>query len=112
MRAAIIPADLSQPVRIETVTFTEIRTIVGGYIQALSIREMDAALYTDEEAKLKGSIPVNPRASAITATLLNMDAPILGDVVLVGAADGEGNETDLSDQVVEVLESVFSAGRI
>lgn len=50
-------------------------------------------MYLNEEGKLSG-LPVNVTATALTRDLLPAYDVIVGDVILLGPPDDEGNDTD------------------
>lgn len=106
MRALIIPADLEQPTRVEDLTggLAELQELVGGYVRPLSLPESGASMYVDEEAGFKRNIPENPRAAAIL-DFIGVRTSILGDVVILGAPDKDGNDTDLSETAVGMFQA-------
>lgn len=67
---------------------------VGGWLESAPVVLPNLTLYCNEEGKIDG-LPYNKRATI----LLGPDNPdwIAGDVVLVGAPDAEGYDTDLGD---------------
>lgn len=102
MKTAIIPADEAQAVRIEDpdeLTYEYLRECVGGYLQAVEIGDLN--LYLNEEGKLEGR-PINRRATelALANQAIFADDVIVGDVVLIGPADDDGNETGLSEEAL------------
>lgn len=108
MRALIIPADLELPTRVADLTggLGELQEIVGGYVRPLTLAGSGASMYLDEEANLKRGIPENPRAAAIV-DFMGARVTILGDVVILGAPDAEGNDTDLSETAVGMLQATI-----
>lgn len=108
MRALIIPADLELPTRVENLTggLGELQGLVGGYIRPLTLPGSGASMYLDEEANFKSSVPENPRAAAIL-DFMGVRTVILGDVVILGAKDDEGNDTDLSETAVGMFQATI-----
>lgn len=105
MHAAIIPADTSQPVEIKDFNpgVTAIQEVVGGYFQVLTLADLGVSMYMDEEGKFKHGAVLNSRATALAAAILREEDFIVGDVLLLGAPDEHGNDTDLPEAVTKLL---------
>ena len=69
---------------------------VGGWIEYVPT-EQDVTVYCNEEGKIEG-LPPNPVATAMFGQMLMQHDYLAGDVVVVGAQDEEGNDTDLDTQ--------------
>lgn len=73
----------------------DFQRIVGGYVETVTLPDIDTVIWLNEDGKLLG-LPANR-----VATLLAKDAGlmpgdvIVGDVVVTGGADDNGDETDL-----------------
>jgi hypothetical protein len=78
--------------------------IVGGYIE-LRTTPAGNSMYLNEEGKLK-MLPYNPLATALSG--LQGDF-IVGTVLLLGPPDGEGDDTDLPQDVIDALRSIHHA---
>lgn len=107
MRAAIIPADGSQPIRVEDIKpgVRELQSLVGGYFEVVPLPALGASMYVDEEGKLKrdARLKLNHRATALASDRIRAEDFIVGDVVLLGARDGLDNDTDLPESTVKLL---------
>jgi hypothetical protein len=81
--------------------------VVGGYIQSVFLdNEMrEISLWCNEEGKLVG-LPLNAVATAIWEESYGATDIIVGDVVLTGLADDEGDTLGLSDDDVAKLSRI------
>jgi hypothetical protein len=117
MKAAIIPADPDQPVRVEETERIDLDFLsgqVGGYIEAVGLDfagdgEGALTMYLNEEGKLDG-LPFNPRATILALGLgaIRRSDYIAGTAVVVGPADEEGYETGLDEEAAEAFLTMFS----
>jgi hypothetical protein len=71
---------------------------VGGLIQAAPVIDRQLTMYCNEDGKHLG-LPLNERASDLLGPA-NPDF-IVGDVVLVGAPDEDGDDTTLPASLIE-----------
>lgn len=80
---------------------------VGGYIQSVFLDKgmREISLWCHEEGKLIG-LPYNPVATAIWEESYGATDIIVGDVVLTGLADDEGDTLGLSDDDVAKLSRI------
>lgn len=77
-----------------------LQAAVGGYVEVVAARH-NTVLWVNEHGKIsEPPLPPNPRASYITGL------PIVGDTVLTGPADEEGEVTDLSLAARSMLRSL------
>jgi hypothetical protein len=76
--------------------YEDLRKAVDGYIEAVGIviEKQKVTIYLNEEGKLD-RLPPNYAATDLTNGILGWDV-IVGNVVLVGGPDREGNDTSLS----------------
>jgi hypothetical protein len=106
VQVAIIPADISQPIRIEDVevTLDQLQKAVGGDIQVVGLRELSMNMYLNEEGKF-GKFAPNSRATTLghEYRAIRQDDHIVGDVVLLGPFDEEGEDTGLSPEQIAWL---------
>lgn len=107
--AVVIPANLFQPCRLETLsTLEQMQQIVGGYIEAVRVDwgrlfepelrkgvhvARQATLYVNEEFRYIPDILVNARASL----LYPWQGGILGDAFLCGSPTPDGFDTDVPE---------------
>lgn len=108
MQVAIIPADISQPIRFEDLTagLGPMQEAVGGDIQMVGLRAASLNMYINENGKMEG-LPANHRATILShwAEAIRHDDVIAGDVVLVGPTDDEeGADTSITAEHVAFLE--------
>lgn len=100
--ALAIPADRAAPVATVEIgqSLAAIRAHVGGpyrgaYLEGL-ILGTDGTMYLDEDGKAKG-LAVNPRATVLGWMHgLASDDRIVGDVLVTGPPDDDGDDTDVS----------------
>ena len=115
--AIVIPADSNAVARVETKEWTleELQAVVEGYIEPVYVREVltDAGkkavnvdLYVNEEGKLNG-LPVNNRATDFAALAIGgwVNDIIVGNVVILGVPDDEGETTSVSRQAINVVKN-------
>ena len=80
---------------------------VGGLIEAKTL-ESGYTLIMNEEGKLQG-LPVNPRATEIwLANFPNFPDVIVGDVVIAGGTDEEGEQLGLDADYANQLLELFA----
>lgn len=78
-----------------------ISNAVGGYIQCVTLRDKDFCdMWINEEGKLTG-LELNPIATALWADMYDMTDMIVGDVIITGGTDDEGETLGLKDELVE-----------
>lgn len=72
------------------------QAVVGGYIERVELED-GCSLWLNEEGKLN-RLPFNSIATDIALPRLMFGDTIVGDVVILGPDDGEGNDTDLDQR--------------
>lgn len=72
---------------------------VGGWIECVRLSENED-LWCNENGIAEG-LPLNMIATAIYSETFNATNPIVGDVIITGGADEEGETLGLSDELVE-----------
>ena len=88
----------------------KLQTAVGGYVQAIDLCE-GVTMWCNEEGKMM-SLPHNPFGQAFWETAFPVSEfgrtdYIVGDIVLTGGADNEGDTLGLtSEEIDELLKSV------
>ena len=113
-----IPADGNEPIRKVPISgYEDINRNVGGYIEAVFLWSGRVTMYVNEEGLLKG-LPHNARASWLRhqgtpTTPWNghpgdywkyrhgLDLALVGDVLLLGPPDGEGDDTGITDKDIK-----------
>lgn len=113
-KIAIIPADHSKPVEFREVEKTDLKLyqgIVGGYIEAVRLREHGQSVAMDfycNEDFLSMEDPVfNDRASLLYTLSFMTRGYICGDVVCIGGVDQNGNDLGLSPRQERHLRNMF-----
>lgn len=106
MKAVIIKANKEREVvefSPET-CYTTLRDAVGGLIDCVSLPSQGLDLWVNDEGLLEG-LPINPVASALWygEGYLKEPQPLVGDVIITGVADDEGNTQGLTDEQVQGL---------
>ncbi|MEU2204240.1 DUF3846 domain-containing protein [Microbacterium oleivorans] len=102
----VIPADEAAPLEFRLFgQITEYQEAVGGYFQCVDIDEPAATFFCNEDGKVIG-LPLNRRASLAWWTLFSaargVDA-LMGDVILLGQPDEEGDTQDVPAELVTLL---------
>ncbi|CAK9251222.1 unnamed protein product [Sphagnum jensenii] len=80
--------------------------IGGGWLEMVPLPTEDVILWCDEEGKLK-RLPVNARAQELWLALWGKSSfndVLVGDVVLTGGTDEEGNPMDVPESVIKAME--------
>lgn len=109
MKTIVVP--IEGDVRVEDVSKIDLdylSGVVGGYIEAVTLRGVKVTMYINEEGKLDG-LDVNRRATQLAWAGGGIDYSdfIVGNVVLVGAPDTLGNDTGLTEWQVERFSKAF-----
>jgi hypothetical protein len=104
--ALIIPADLNEPARVETIDagLENLQTLVEGNIEAVS--GDDWHFYLNEEGKILGLAP-NRRAALLVleATGALFDV-YCGNVVVLGETH-DGDEGDVPEHLIDLAKQLF-----
>lgn len=70
-----------------------LQAAVGGYIQI--ILQPDFTVYVDEDGRMK-RLPQNERIGEV----VDFPYPLVGNALIVGPADSEGNDTSVPDHII------------
>jgi hypothetical protein len=103
-KALIINTDGSKSV----VEFTEdtflklAQGTVGGWIQLVRLHSKGIDLYLNEEGKMNG-LELNPIATALWTDDYGATDYMVGNVIITGGANSEGNTVGLTDKQVQTL---------
>lgn len=94
---------------VEYTDYKDLQKIVNGWIEGIHIGDNGFA-YVDEEGKLKNK-PINRLATRVwheSARKFNMTINdfIVGKMILTGPNDDDGNDTSITDDLVEFVESL------
>jgi hypothetical protein len=82
-------------------TLTKLQDAVGGWVQAVDLTE-DVTLWCNEEGKMNG-LPFNAIATSLWIDKFGETDIIVGDVVLTGGADDEGELLTLTAEALDRL---------
>ncbi|MFC7925163.1 DUF3846 domain-containing protein [Microbacterium laevaniformans] len=106
VRGIIIPAGELEPlVGAEFAKLGDYQRVVGGWIEAVDIPDLNATLYVNEEGLLRG-LPFNRRATFLWwfhVPASRGRGRLVGNAALVGGVNSAGNSTDLSPAVSKLL---------
>ena len=106
VQGIIIPAADSEPlVGAEFAKLEDYQRVVGGWIEAVDIPDLNATIYVNEEGLLRG-LPFNRRATFLWwfhVPASRGRARLVGNAVLAGGVNPAGNSTDLSPAVSKLL---------
>ncbi|WP_437770661.1 DUF3846 domain-containing protein [Arthrobacter sp. KNU40] len=101
-----IPQDEDRPLYKVTIEdLAGMQAAVGGYIEILDLGPLVASLVVHEEGKLERK-PINRRATLLFWLLfpsIRHHDVIVGDVLIVGHPDKDGNTTDAPANVIKLL---------
>ena len=77
-------------------------TAVGGMIECVTLRDKvgEPDMWLNENGKYSG-LDQNPTATALWVGMYDLTDVIMGDVVITGGADDEGETIGLSDEQVD-----------
>lgn len=105
MKAVIIRTDNSVE-EIETGgKYHDIKDIIKGWIEHISIikeGEVVGSMYVNEEGKLL-DLPYNRIATSLYLAERWWVDGIVGDALVFGPGDGEGGESDVTEEVIDMI---------
>ena len=107
MKGVLIPCDSELPMQVVEFDrdYRNIQKHVGGLFEVIDIPRTDACLFCNEEGKIIG-LPLNVRATeflyAHRSEYIGYDA-IMGDVLVLGDADENGDTMSCPDWLIEHL---------
>ncbi len=101
-----VPARITHPITVrEFRELADYQSSVGGMIEAVDIPLLGVTTYVNEEGLLRG-LEFNPRATFLWwyhVVEARQKAMLVGDAVIVGWPDAEGNSTDLPNDLLAVF---------
>lgn len=87
---------------------------VGGLIEPVRLLnhtyEEIACMYVNEEGLLIG-LPFNERATKLSF-LFQSDNLLVGDAVIIGASDEEGDDTDIPEWLAKFIENTHEEAKV
>lgn len=106
VQGIVIPADAESPLeQRDFARLEDYQAAVGGWIEAVDLLDFGVTIYVNEEGLLR-HLPFNSRASFLWwyhVPEARQKAMLVGDAVLIGLPDRNGNSTDLPDAVRDIL---------
>lgn len=112
MKALVLTTDNTVKVEQDTEEFVSYATLsrsVGGMIEAVTLSDT-LTMWVNEEGKLDG-LPVNEYATRLFASELGAVDIIVGNVIITGGADENGETLGLTnEQVVTLTNEILFAG--
>ena len=105
VKGIYVPVDETEPLeQREFATLDDYQTAVDGWIEAVEIPSLGITIYVNEEGLLR-RLPFNPRASFLWWFHVPgaHQAMLVGNAVIVGALDENGESTDVPQEVVDLL---------
>ncbi|SIS19789.1 DUF3846 domain-containing protein [Microbacterium sp. RURRCA19A] len=101
VQGIIIPADNTAPLRAAILdSLEDYQRAVGGWIEAVDIPDLGVTIYVNEEGLIR-DLPFNRRATFLWRFHVPQarDARLVGDIVVVGLADDDGENTELPEDL-------------
>ena len=92
---------------LEAESYEQLRDAVGGLIQAVDLRE-DLTLWCNEEGKLINGMEPNIIGTHLWEKSFGMTDIIMGDIVLTGPSDEEGETLPLAQTWVTQVQEIAS----
>lgn len=97
-KGIIIPADQAQPLTTREVNKLEdYQAAVGGLIEAVDLPDIGSTVFVNEEGLIQ-KLEFNPRATFLWwywVPAARQKAMLVGDALVVGQPDADGNTTDI-----------------
>jgi len=93
---------------VEQIEYDTLYEAVNGLVELVSINE-DIDMWLNEEGKVNGLEPNIIASLLYNKVFPNFDV-IMGDVVITGGADDEGNTVGLSDQSIQDVMALIQDG--
>jgi hypothetical protein len=113
VKGLVVPATESMPLVVQEFSkFEEYQDAVGGWIEAVDVSNLGVTIYVNEDGR-SHHLPFNSRATFLwwySMPHARSGAMLVGDVVIVGLPDRNGNNTDIPSDVLEKLTSESSWG--
>lgn len=86
--------------------YDAIKQAVGGWIEGVDLPTQNARLWVNEEGKLNG-LPVNPNATLLWETNYGATDVIVGNVLITGGIDDNGDTVSLTDEQIVSIFNLF-----
>ena len=106
VKGIVVPGDGEAPLELrEFAEFGDYQQVVGGWIEPVGIPSLGVTLYMNEEGLLQ-RLPLNSRVTFLWwfhVPEARQRAMLVGDAVIVGAPDADGNTTDVPAAIVSLF---------
>lgn len=105
VKGIYVPVDENEPLELrEFATLDDYQAAVDGWIEAVDVPSLGVTIYVNEEGLLR-HLPFNPRASFLWWFHVPgaHQAMLVGNAVIVGLPDENGDSTDMPREVVDLL---------
>lgn len=105
VKGIYIPVDETESLeQREFATLDDYEAAVGGWIEAVDVPDLGVTVYVNEAGLLR-HLPFNPRASFLWWYHVPgaHQAMLVGNAVIVGALDENGDSTDVPQEVTDLL---------
>jgi hypothetical protein len=83
-------------------SYGQLSEAVGGFIECVSLPQLDVDMWVNEEGKIRGEEP-NIYATALWIHSYGTTDFIAGNIIITGGVDDEGNTLGLSDEKAEEI---------
>lgn len=101
-----LPADELAPLEVrDFADFMDYQSVVGGLFDVVDLSDLSATVYVNDEGLIIG-LPVNPRATYLWWLCVPAAREVsflVGDAVIIGMPDAEGNDTDIPGDLLHAL---------
>ncbi len=105
-KGILVPHDMDKPLELrEFSEFGDYQRAVGGWIESIDIPSLGIMVFVNEEGLLR-HMPLNLRMTFLWwfhAPEARQRAMIVGNAVIVGTPDEDGNTTDVPESVISLL---------
>lgn len=81
--------------------YEKIKDFIGGWLDAVNIGNL-GYMYINEDGKSL-NLPINHMATAIYNAFTGISDVIVGNAILFGMPDDEGNETSVSEELISLF---------
>lgn len=106
VKGLVIPADPELPIEVrEFNKLEDYQAAVGGWIEAVDVLPLGITTYVNEEGLLR-QLPFNSRATFLwwyELPHVRHQAKLVGDAVVVGLPDGDGESTSIPESTLALL---------
>lgn len=105
VKMVFIPVDTDEEVEVREADDAEaLQAAVGGWLEAIDVPSLGVRIYINEEGRVR-HLPFNSRASFLWRYYVPRDRPamLVGDVIVVGAPDKRGDDTDVPESALRLL---------